>query len=964
MNGRRISIPALAVAVLLCLAPEPARAQSTNEGSVRGHVKDALGALVPGVAITATSDASPIERRVTSDATGYYRLDNLLPGTYTITAELQGFSKFRREGVVVQAGLNLGLDIPMAIGASTEVVNVEADTPMLDTKSSVQSLNISGEFLREIPVSPRRLWADALSLAPGVTSADGGIAGTGGYYFLRGASQLQQVIAIDGADMGSGQGGTASQVNLSTEALADTQITTGGVDAGAPLGFGVIANMVTKSGTNRLRGSAVLAFQDDSWNGNNQPGGTSAVVRSTQPEFSLGGPILKNRLWFFGAYRYQRRYVGLSRTATELARLQALYPEFERFDNPDIAHYGFVKATAQLGPKHQVSAFYQRDRSPSQANQATDAEPFGGQVAGGPGWSVNLTNAWSSTWITRFSASYNRKGFDRSFRPDRPGQPIFQAVTAAQGRLVGNTLLATLSNGNLGLGFTQPYSKTTLTGDATYYRNAKGGSHEVKFGFYFQPTLHAEQNIVLSNGGFKHEAHVLRNPADLAGGTVPYWRQVYENDTFQTINADTSDYAFYVQDNWRPTSRLTINAGLRVDTIRRHDNLFDIETQKSTEIGPRLGANYVLTSDQRNVIYVSLVRQHEAASIGNVGAGSVSGAFTDLYDLDLNGTFETSLLTPASSVRTRNRLFDRDRHQPYINEGIVGYRRQLPGRMSAGVSFSVREYKDAFTSQEVNGIYEGNVFKGFGAADAALNEIFLTTNSALNSKVYTGLDLQVAKQTAAVQLIANYTRQWRHVSGEFQPNDPASFLQPDAFANDKGIGAASGADTNSLSGGSQVAGLAWRDHGFRIAASYKAPWALRASTTYVVQSGVWSGPIVKQLAAADPQYGPPTVPVTSNGVTRNVTNPLATRIRFAFPTRGEGQFTSPTVHYWTLRLGRAFALSGHHLETAVEVYNVMNLGGDYAPLNPGVNQLYSTDYGKSTFRQPPRAVQLFFRYAF
>jgi len=189
MNGRRISIPALAVAVLLCLAPEPARAQSTNEGSVRGHVKDALGALVPGVAITATSDASPIERRVTSDATGYYRLDNLLPGTYTITAELQGFSKSRREGVVVQAGLNLGLDIPMAIGALTEVVNVEADTPMLDTKSSVQSLNISGEFLREIPVSPRRLWADALSLAPGVTSADGGIAGTGGYYFLRGASQ-------------------------------------------------------------------------------------------------------------------------------------------------------------------------------------------------------------------------------------------------------------------------------------------------------------------------------------------------------------------------------------------------------------------------------------------------------------------------------------------------------------------------------------------------------------------------------------------------------------------------------------------------------------------------------------------------------------------------------------------------------------------------------------------------------
>ena len=108
---------------------------------------------------------------------------------------------------MVQAGLNLGLDISMSVGAVTEVVNVAADAPMLENTNSKQSLNISGDFLRQIPVSPRRLWADALSLAPGVASADAGIAGTSGYYFLRGASQLQQVIAIDGADMGSGQVG-------------------------------------------------------------------------------------------------------------------------------------------------------------------------------------------------------------------------------------------------------------------------------------------------------------------------------------------------------------------------------------------------------------------------------------------------------------------------------------------------------------------------------------------------------------------------------------------------------------------------------------------------------------------------------------------------------------------------------------------------------------------------------------
>ena len=398
-------------------------------------------------------------------------------------------------------------------------------------------------------------------------------------------------------------------------------------------------------------------------------------------------------------------------------------------------------------------------------------------------------------------------------------------------------------------------------------------------------------------------------------------------------------------------------------TIRRQDNLFDIETQNSTEIGPRLGVNYVLTGDQRNVIYGSVVRQHESAAIGNIGAGSVAAAFTDFYDLNLDGTFETALSQPASTVRNPARLFDPDRHQPYINEAIVGYRRQLPGQLSAGVSFSVRDYKDAVASYEVNGIYENNVFKGYGTIDVSQNEIFLTTNSTRNSKVYTGLDLQVAKQTAALQLIANYTRQWRHVSGEFQPNDPASFIQPGAFANDKGIGQASGTDTNSLSGGSQVARA--RVARPRVPHRGKLQGTVGASGVHhlcrterrLVGPDRDAAPCRRSQTT---QSGPPTVPVTSNGVTRNVTNPLATRIRFAFPTRGEGQHKSPTVHLWTLRLGRNFGFIGQSLETAVEVYNVLNLGGDYSPLNPGTNQLYSTNYGLSTFRQPPRAVQLFF----
>src|SRR5262249_31312650 len=156
--------------------------------------------------------------------------------------------------------------------------------------------------------------------------------------------------------------------------------------------------------------------------------------------------------------------------------------------------------------------------------------------------------------------------------------------------------------------------------------------------------------------------------------------------------------------------------------------------------------------------------------------------------------------------------------------------------------------------------------------------------------VYSFLELQATKQTARVQALASYTRQWRHLDGTWQPNDPASFIQPGAFPNSRGLGSVTSTfeSQNSLSASTSVTQLQVqsRNHTCRLGASYLAPWDIILATNYTFESGLWSGPVVTRIPAPDPAFGPPTVTL-SNG--RVVSNPLATTIRFADATRDDGQ---------------------------------------------------------------------------
>jgi hypothetical protein len=256
------------------------------------------------------------------------------------------------------------------------------------------------------------------------------------------------------------------------------------------------------------------------------------------------------------------------------------------------------------------------------------------------------------------------------------------------------------------------------------------------------------------------------------------------------------------------------------------------------------------------------------------------------------------------------------------------------------------------------------VFVGY--ANPAFNQIVEVEPNRFYWPVYTGVDLQVSKETAKFQVLGSYVRQWRHMEGSWAPHDPASFIQPGAFANDKGIGSTGSIPSvlttgvNSLSGSAFTGYQGWHDHVARAAASADGPWRIKLATVYTYQSGVWSGPIVRRLATGDPSFGPPTVTL-SNG--RVVSNPLSTVVRFAFATAGDGQFASDGVHTWNIRIGRQFSRAKWHLEPALDVLNVVNASA-FQQFMSGGNDQSSPNYGLQTNLQVPRQAMFSLRASF
>jgi hypothetical protein len=301
----------------------------------------------------------------------------------------------------------------------------------------------------------------------------------------------------------------------------------------------------------------------------------------------LGGPLFRDRLWFFGSYRYLYRNSQVSRTPDQLRNILALVPDWQPFDNRSRHGTGFFKVNTRLTARHQLNGFLLNLPGREEQNQAPNLKRFGASAYSGTGAAARLYSAWTNSLTTTAGASFNNVAANSSLAAFKgldyggPNILLYNSANASAGRLVGNGLLVTTGNSqSLPVA---PANKLTIQGDLNWFKAGWLGSHEFQAGVLLQPMLRLSQTTHYLNNGFILEESRLRIAGDLASGYVPFHRRYVDPTQLvvTTAKSNSADYGVYVQDSWKPVTRLTLVAGLRLDRVIAKDELFDVQTQSS-----------------------------------------------------------------------------------------------------------------------------------------------------------------------------------------------------------------------------------------------------------------------------------------------------------------------------------------------------------------------------------------------
>jgi len=988
MKMKRRQALGLVVSLVLVmgLAVSDAVAQ-IGDGSLTGYVRDEQQGAMPGVTITATSPALITPRTAVTDARGYYRLSNLPPGDYTLTAELTAFAVYKQEGIRLPAGANFAVDMVLTVGAVEETITVTAESPMLEVTRPSNLLNIQGEFQREVPVSDGKYWSDVLDFTPGVLTRPHNDGSGRQNYFGNAVDHRDAILMMEGLAAHNYNDSNVNRTGLSTAAIEDTQVKLGGIDATSPMGYGLTINAVTKSGGNTLSGSAGWTYQNIDWFNDNTGGeGTPASRQINQLDLSLGGPVVQDKAWFFGAVRVTNNLTNSSKDVERTETLEALsgVPQSEWENNDFDGLQPFVKVTGQLSDQHTLSGVWQNDRLDLLTTSQIATEQLEVLSTGGDMYGGKLVSVWGNNVTTSFAASYNNKSGNtessyEGLLRDGPGIFVHDSAEESGGVLEGSgTIYETGANQSVGCTACMQFDTASvlmLRGDLTWYKDNAAGSHTIETGFYLLPRNQYDRTEVYLNNGFVIEDQALNVPGDPTSGTFPFHRQFVTSSLTQ-VSADGEDLdnGFYVQDTWKPNDRLTATLGVRFDVIRRDDVGRNFQYQSSTEIGPRLGVSYLITEDARNVFRASYTRVHEQLQGGRHPVASFGGspsiALRDEYDVDLDGSFSSVIITPPQSNQVLTDQYADDLSQPIIDEFIVGYRRQFPGEIAVDVAGVFREIDNQWGELDINGIYPDGPFQpfiGFGLVDPDQGRVDQLTNNDWSTISYRALQITLAKNLSqGFQATVAVHKQWQHINGTWNPHDPARFQAPDAFPNNKLLHRTRGpADSDSLPGSTNA--NMWFPYSVRTAGTWHAPFGIQVSGNLSFIKPSWSGPIVFRLSSSDPevtQFGPSTV--TSVTGSRQ-SNPLSTRERFRFATRSEGQELLPVVVQLGLKLQYRIPLGGTH-EALVggSILNLTNGGDGFEWARGGANREYSgpTIFLQPGNLQPPRSFQIDLQYRF
>jgi hypothetical protein len=609
-----------AVALLLAFTGS---AHAQGMGSIFGKVTDASGGVMPGVTVTVTGTGLQLPRVATTTETGAYDFPNLPIGTYTVTFELQGFKKAARQNILIVAGFNAPVEQGLEVGAMTEEVTVSGAPPVVDTKRTITGATFDLDTLEKIPTA-RDPWM-VIYMTPGVqlSGTNVGGSGSGGQPTIssRGTSANVQWNLEGGSTTDLRSNTSASYYNF--DSLEQIQVINGGADVSVQ-SSGVSINLITKSGSNVFKGSAVGTLTNDRMQFQNVTEelfkrGTGGFLsgaplnRVTNGTVEYGGPLMRNRLWFWGNADHQDintavlNYYDAGKSAqcaayADAQRLGTLtgsiaYADLDNVrnclynDKTVIYHVG-GKVNFQLNQANRFQYLIQGDdkiqnsrgASATTAKEATNRQ-FSDYWHGFPQPTHSLTHTYiaSDKLVFNNIYTYVYGGWTNDFQDyDTCGKIRYNGSSkssdyarADPGCLWNQQQLNLRTTGfrsrSLATSIQRLRPTHDLKTDGTYFlSNRLGGDHSLKFGLGYRrsPTTTFSH---YSGGAVAHlqcNGNVVANCADnriapgSAGvGLVPY-RAELNRDALR--NSTWWSYSGYLQDSFN-RGKWRVNGGLRYD---------------------------------------------------------------------------------------------------------------------------------------------------------------------------------------------------------------------------------------------------------------------------------------------------------------------------------------------------------------------------------------------------------------
>ncbi len=306
---------------LLCACPPLALAQTT--ASLSGRVEDASGAALPGVTITARRPDTGFERATVSDTAGRYALASLQAGDYEIRAELTGFRTLVRQGIHLSVAQHVAVDLTLEVGGITDAVTVTADTPSVNTRGGALNYLVESTAIEQLPLNGRN-YTDLAYLQPGVLPfpyRDGGsVVAHGQGMSVNGQDPRANVYLLDGTllnDMTNGPAGSAAGTSLGTETVQEFRVETNAYSAEFGRMAGGQVNVLTKAGTNAVRGSLFEFHRNDALDAKNYfDVGDQPPFTRNQFGGTIGGPVKQDRLFYFVGYEGLRENLGRTITSS------------------------------------------------------------------------------------------------------------------------------------------------------------------------------------------------------------------------------------------------------------------------------------------------------------------------------------------------------------------------------------------------------------------------------------------------------------------------------------------------------------------------------------------------------------------------------------------------------------------------------------------------------------------------